>query len=943
MRFQLRHFFGLAVSVLFVFCVSYGTGNDAHAQAVPEPEIKVFPANANQTTIDRVKKGADGETGGGDDVSCGLTGTLMDPTACTVQELVNLAKPGDTVMFMPAPSGDAPNVYDDVGEVLITKDGDDADTTGSDNIETITIRGDGSSGDDMITFTGKVMFNVKTSNIEIKNLKFKDTEIPDEVTIRSDDPATTGDQSIKYGFPGKSIRDYLASELSGWDSADVFSPSNIDSNTGFGSSAADRFQFSFVNEPLVTVAGDSGKPIANYATGDEVNAPSASVRDITGSATVASALSAASALNVMGTVWVDSTTRGTGGQSCPAGGILVRNVQIRNNVFDNTYLTGVKAGDHSHQDRLYLRGNRGWLSALQIPGAACGAQVEIVGNNFMNVGGNGPFLKESETAFVTDTNGNKIAGLGNREPAISFYNVGSTGMGSSVVSSKITDNTIVGGTSDAILLVSTPDNARVDITHNEIRDSILNGIDIVTKTDGTARPTADIRIENNRIVGSSNNRFLTSKFAEINIFPDGHGGDWLTRSAGYFRPQPPGDGGHFQNNILRSCLAAYSGDSDTLAERVAVMKAVSAEVWKSSVPTFPFPATGAPRSLLNDAGDDYGFSTISAASYDTSASMSRTDIVRYRADECYDLGRIRIDSQAGVTIKNNDLGYSADASGISFIGSPKNGVVFKRYHLSTGVPSPKAFTGNNIGYYTEFAVLNTGAVFSVKDNYLGVPGSYRPGDNVNEVNNNGDVPFETNDQRMIGPREQFAMPDESPPALVTSGEGAPEVDEDGTMLTLTFSDMLDDESEPAKPNDAFTVRHSTGTGGTVDVADIDISGKSVILTLGSSAAGSGVREGETITVSYTKPTSGNVIKNAAGLELANFSNVSVTNNSTAAAPGTPDEPEPPGARPSSGGSDGGCALASARSFGGIDLGMLLPLMVVPFVFGLGRKAKGGAK
>ena len=931
MRFQLRHLFGLAVSVLFVFCVSYGTGNDAQAQTGPKT-ISVFPDNASKTARDKVIAGADADSAD-DNVTCGLTGTRKSPMACTVQELVDLADPGDTVMFMPAPSGDDPNVYDDVGEILVTEDGDNSATTPA--VETITIRGMG-SGDDMITFTGKVMFNVKASNIVIRGFKFKDTEIPDEVTIRSDDPVATGDQSIKYGFPGKSIRDYLASELTAWDAADVFSPSNINSQTGFGSSANDRFQFSFVNEPLVTVAGDSDKPIANYRTGDEVNAPSNSFRDITGSATVASAISAASALNVMGTVWVDSTTRGTGGQSCPATGILVRNVQIRNNVFDNTYLTGVKAGDHSHQDRLYLRGNRGWIANLQIPGAACGAQVEIVGNNFMNVGGNGPFLKESETAFVTDANGNKIAGLGNREPAISFYNVGSTGTGSSVVSSKITDNTIVGGTSDAILLVGTPDNARVDITHNEIRDSILNGIDIVTRTDGTARPTADIRIENNRIVGSSNNRFLTSKFAEINIFTDGHGGDWLTRSAGYFRPQPPGDGGQFQNSIVRSCLAAYSGDSDTLAERVAVMKAVSAEVWKSSVPTFPFPATGAPRSLLNDAGDDYGFSAIGVVSYDTSTSMSRTDIVRYRADECYDLGRIRIDSQAGVTIKNNDLGYSADASGISFIGSPKNGVVFKRYHLSTGVPSPKVFTGNNIGYYTEFAVLNTGAVFSVKDNYLGVPGSYRPGDNVNEVNNNGDVPFETNDQRMIGPREQFAMPDEEVPELVESGDDAPAVSESGLMLTLTFNDMLDAESVPAAT--AFTVR--SGAGATIDVRGVRISGNSVILTLGSAsaAAGSGVREGETITVSYTKPASGNVIRDDAGLELESFSNVSVTNNSTAAAPGTDDGDDGDDESPGAASTDGGCALASAGS--GVDLGALVLLLgAVSFAFALGRKAK----
>ena len=164
----------------------------------------------------------------------------------------------------------------------------------------------------------------------------------------------------------------------------------------------------------------------------------------------------------------------------------------------------------------------------------------------MNVGGNGPFLKESETAFFTDSNGNKIAGLGNREPAISFYNVGSTGTGNSVVSSKVTDNTIVGGTSDAILLLMTPDNARVDIIHNEIRDSILNGIDIVAVSGGATRPTADIRIENNRIVGSSSNRFLTKNYVRTSIFEDGINGQRLSEGTG--RVQPPGGG--FNDSII---------------------------------------------------------------------------------------------------------------------------------------------------------------------------------------------------------------------------------------------------------------------------------------------------------------------------------------------------------------------------------------------------------
>ena len=222
MRFQLRHFFGLAVSVLFVFCVSYGTGNDAQAQTGPKT-ISVFPANASKTARDKVIAGADADSAA-DNVSCGLTGTLKSPMACTVQELVDLADPGDTVMFMPAPSGDDPNVYDDVGEILVTRNGDNSETAAP-AVETITIRGMG-SGDDMITFTGKVMFNVKTSNIVIRGFKFKDTEPPDTATMRATASTSTttraATKTVEYGLSGKTIPAYLASlDSSDWVATDT--------------------------------------------------------------------------------------------------------------------------------------------------------------------------------------------------------------------------------------------------------------------------------------------------------------------------------------------------------------------------------------------------------------------------------------------------------------------------------------------------------------------------------------------------------------------------------------------------------------------------------------------------------------------------------------------------------------------------------------------------
>ena len=59
---------------------------------------------------------------------------------------------------------------------------------------------------------GKVMFNVKASNIVIRGFRFKDTEVPDSVAVRATWDATekTADRTVEYGFPGITIRDYLA-------------------------------------------------------------------------------------------------------------------------------------------------------------------------------------------------------------------------------------------------------------------------------------------------------------------------------------------------------------------------------------------------------------------------------------------------------------------------------------------------------------------------------------------------------------------------------------------------------------------------------------------------------------------------------------------------------------------------------------------------------------
>ena len=281
------------------------------------------------------------------------------------------------------------------------------------------------------------------------------------------------------------------------------------------------------------------------------------------------------------------------------------------------------------------------------------------------------------------------------------------------------------------------------------------------------------------------------------------------------------------------------------------------------------------------------------------------------------MGRIRVVNQKGVTINNNDLGYQTDASGVSLPLSPDNGVVMK----GTDVV-PKSFEGNNIAFYKEFAVLSD-ASFSAAKNYLGATDNWRVS-GVTGADNNGGEPFETSDEREVGPDSDIMMPDEAAPELVESGDGAPAVNEGGTTLTLTFDDMLDATSTPA----ASAFRVMAGASTILEVASVSISGMAVTLTLRAAA-----EEGETITVAYTKPAS-NAIMDDAGNELESFTAVAVTNNSTGGTPAPP-SPAPPGAASSD---DGGCALASAGSVA--DLGALVLLLgAVSFAFALGRKAK----
>ena len=91
------------------------------------------------------------------------------------------------------------------------------------------------------------------------------------------------------------------------------------------------------------------------------------------------------------------------------------------------------------------------------------------------------------------------------------------------------------------------------------------------------------------------------------------------------------------------------------------------------------------------------------------------------------------------------------------------------------------------------------------------------------------------------------------------------------ILAIEFSEALDEASKPAASR--FAVAVGTGTG---TVNSYAIHGKWVELTLAAEPD-----DDDTVTVSYTKPTSGSVLQSAAGVDVASFSDEDVTNNNDA--------------------------------------------------------------
>ena len=771
-----------------------------------------------------------------------------------VAKKIAMADPGDTVMF---PGGATP--YPNVGEILITKSGepnDDPATATDEGDGPITFEGAGT------IFTGKIMFNVKASHIVIKGFTFRETEVPAVVTVRLDDPGTAGtDDPVRYGFPGMTVEAFLKSKDSAYSGGASPGAGYVDDDSSLANNAE---LWVAVASPATTAAAG----IANKATGGLVT--DAGTNDF---AIWGEGITSAKAKNSLGTVWVDSVIpSGTCRMSSGASpmDIQIAGVVVRNNMFSMTELAGVRAGNPSTVSDT----------------TPCKPQVDVIGNTFTNIGHGG---KEPALPFVKgrmDSNGNMIAEIGNRMPAIDVRNARAA---------MITDNTIgmasdPPGTSDAIVVRDTPAKAVISVSNNRITNPMLNGILIADDAVQAAEDdAAKITVSGNEISGTNGNRYLTAPFK------GGGMDDPVVEGYESERDTKCNDGG---------------GVSATNEQKAASNLMLDPEVWRSRSTAFPFPDTGAPRALVDSEGN---------VPSEVSAAIGDTDLVRYKAAVCFDLGSVKVVNQEGVSVTNNDLGSTAD--GEYSLDTLPYGVVVEGDTDDTELLT--AFRGNNIDFYSTAAVQKEGGdALAVAGNYLGGP--------VRSSRLTGDaepdrIESDEDDPRVIGPRDEVVN-------FVSLALEGVELNEAGTMITLTYNKDLDERSTPSR--DAFTVEKSSDDfdrASPVRVSTVRVSERTVTLTLAAA-----IEAGDAVRIAYEMPGTADRIQDEMGNPAPDTEGPMMVTNNVGTGGGGTMTPTPPTA--TAGGGDGGCALASAGG-AGVDLGALalLPLMAVPFAFAARRK------
>ena len=569
---------------------------------------------------------------------------------------------------------------------------------------------------------------------------------------------------------------------------------------------------------------------------------------------------------------------------------LIKNVGIRNNAFRNTYLYGVQ-----------LQAGYGVTGA-----ARCGSSDMVIsGNTFAGIGFNGPYIDKERN----------ILGWDNLESAIKTEQPPNR--------MTVTDNVIDGTTYAGIMLNKT--YGKTVVQNNEVKNVPAYGI----RVRGNKNKDSDyeVVVSNNKVSNTDNERYSLKRYTLYKM-----------HEAAPFKAANPGLTDKQVDEILKP------------------------EIWRVSPgANFAFRATGAPRPVSDFADTEYDASgaRVAATASDipqrngglgasepcgTGENLVQDDgrpVVSswpdsQKDDYCYSYARFIEPAMeaaivlGGVTantikVENNEIGGNSvglvvcERSSCSFrapynpLGSPV-----------TGARGPTVISGNNITTDNDISVVNAieGAdkELDLSGNYLGerplVYGNVKSLRDVTLADQAFDLSPTT------GPRP-FAN-DRTPPSLASAA-----VNEAGTIITLTYSEDLDEDSDVA--TGAFTVRKSIETGRwlLIGVDSVAVDGRTVTLTLASK-----IEAGDAVTVTYDMPSgAADKVRDMAGNEVAGVSARAVTNNV-----GVTDGDPPPIIGDGNGrGGDGGCALASFGTGGADAAFMLLALLFAGTALAFGRR------
>ena len=564
---------------------------------------------------------------------------------------------------------------------------------------------------------------------------------------------------------------------------------------------------------------------------------------------------------------------------------LIKNVRIRNNAFRNTYLYGVQ-----------LQAGYGVTGA-----ARCGSSDMVIsGNTFAGIGFNGPYIDKRRN----------ILGWDNLESAIKTEQPPNQ--------MTVTDNVIDGTTYAGIMLNKT--YGKTVVQNNEVKNVPAYGIRVRGNKDKDS--DYEVVVSNNKVSNTDNEPYSLKRYSL-----------YKTSEADRFKSANPGLTDKQVDEILKP------------------------EIWRVSPgANFAFRSTGAPRQVSDFADTEYdgAGARVAVAASDIpqtngplgasepcgdGSTLERWDTgaVEANAQWCYSLVRF-IDPAleaaiilAGVTaetikVENNEIAGNSvgllicEGSSCS-LRTPYNPLGSSIGEAARG---PTVISGNNIATDNDISVVNAieGAdkELDLSGNYLGerplVYGNVKSLRDVTLADQAFDLSSTT------GPRP-FAN-DRTPPSLASAA-----VNEAGTVITLTYSEDLDEDSDVAPG--AFTVRKSIETGRwlLIGVDSVAVDGRTVTLTLASK-----IEAGDAVTVTYDMPSgAADKVRDMAGNEVAGVSARAVTNNV-----GVTDGDPPPIIGDGNGrGGDGGCALASFGTGGADAAFMLLALLFAGTALAFGRR------